>query len=261
MHAVILAAGHALRLGDLCAERPKGLLEIDGRSLLDYSLDNLVSRDVTNITIVTGYCNGKIQRSLGRHYRGSPIEYVFNPDYESTGSVISLLIGAGHVTGSRVLVVESDLLYHPGFVDAALSASESTVLVADRSGSGDEVFICANEDGYLDYLGKAATPQQRRDSLGEYAGLALVSDQLLSAYCKAARKLKADGLARGHYEELLFELSCDGFAMHVHHCPSLPWTEVDTQEDFERAKAKVYPRLCHLWESRTELPKLSSPVV
>lgn len=72
MHAVILAAGQALRLGDFDAGRPKGLLEIDGRSLLDYSLDNLVSRDVTNITIVTGYCNGKIQRSLGRHYRGSP---------------------------------------------------------------------------------------------------------------------------------------------------------------------------------------------
>ncbi len=161
MHALILAAGQALRLGDFSDERPKGLLEIYGRFLLDYSLDNLVSRGVTRITIVTGHCDGRIQRSLGRQYRGTPIEYAFNPYYESTGSVISLLVGAGHITGSSVLVVESDLLYHPGFVDAALSASESTVLVADQSGSGDEVFICASEDGYLDYLGKAAPSDPR----------------------------------------------------------------------------------------------------
>ena len=254
MHAVILAAGHALRLRGLSDEQPKGLLEIEERSLLDYSLDNLVSRGVTSITIVTGHCDGMIQRSLGSQYRGAQIEYVFNPDHESTGSVVSLLVGADHVRGSRVLVVESDLLYHPGFVDAAINAPESTMLVADQSGSGDEVYICANEDGYLDYLGKAATPRQRQESLGEYAGLALVSDQLLFAYCSAARKLKDDGLAGGHYEELLFELSRSGFPMRVSHCRSLPWTEVDTQEDFERAKEIVYPRLCHLWESQTELP-------
>ena len=73
MHAIILAAGRALRLRGFIDERPKGLLEIDGRSLLDYSLDNLVSRGVTGITIVTGHCDGMIQRSLGSQYRGAPI--------------------------------------------------------------------------------------------------------------------------------------------------------------------------------------------
>ncbi len=71
MHAVILAAGQALRLGDFGAGRPKGLLEIGGRSLLDYSLDNLVSRGVTNITMVKGLRDGMIQRSLSSQYRGS----------------------------------------------------------------------------------------------------------------------------------------------------------------------------------------------
>ena len=71
MHAVILAAGQALRLQGFNGERPKGLLEIDGRSLLDYSLDNLVSRGVTSITIVTGHRDGMIQRSLGSQYRGA----------------------------------------------------------------------------------------------------------------------------------------------------------------------------------------------
>ncbi len=255
MHALILAAGRAVRLGNLGVERPKGLLEIEGRSLLDYSLDNLVNRGVTNITIVTGHCDGMIHRHLGTRYRGVPIRYAFNPHYESTGSVLSLLIGAPHVIGSRFLVVESDILYHPGFIDAAMGTSESTLLVADQSGSGDEVFICATEDGYLDFLGKAAAPELRARSVGEYAGIALLSDQLLSSYCEEARKLNANGQAKGHYEELLYELACNGFRMGVRHCPSLPWTEVDTQEDLERAKTEIYPRLCHLWKSRAPLAR------
>lgn len=252
---MILAAGRGVRLGKLGVERPKGLLEIEGRALLDYSLDNLVSRGVTDITIVTGHCDGMINQHLGNRYRNIPIQYTFNPHYQSTGSVLSLLVGAPDVTDSTFLVIESDILYHPGFIEAALEASESTVFVADRSGSGDEVFISATEDGYLDYLGKAATTELRERSVGEYAGIALLSDRLLASYCEAARKLHANGQANGHYEELLYELARDGFGVRVHHCPSLPWTEVDTLEDLKRAKTEVYPRLRHLWKSRAPLSR------
>ena len=145
-------------------------------------IDVLVGGGITNVTIVTGHCDGMIRDELGTSYRGVPIRYAFNPDYVNTGSVISLLVGAAYVTGPSVLVVESDLLYHPSFIEVALSEPSNTMLVADRSGSGDEVYICVTEDGCLDYLGKAATPELRERSLGEYAGMVLVSDEMLAGY-------------------------------------------------------------------------------
>ena len=49
MQAVILAAGRARRLGPIGHRMPKCLLEIGGRALIEYSLDNLVQSDLTRL--------------------------------------------------------------------------------------------------------------------------------------------------------------------------------------------------------------------
>ena len=243
MQALILAAGRARRLGELGERSPKCLLDIGGRALLEYSLDNLATGGVREITIVTGHCDGAIQQHLGAQHRGLPIRYTFNPDYDRTGSVLSLLVGAVHMTDPSFLVLESDILYHPGFITAAIAAADDTLLVADPSGSGDEVYICADNDQHLAHLGKSASPELREKSLGEYAGMARLSSRLLGVYCDAAESLKTQRQAEGHYEELIFALAKNGFGVYVHHCPSLPWAEVDTKADLERARNEVFPRL------------------
>ena len=247
MHAIILAAGRSQRLGDLTSDLPKCLLEVGGRPLIAYSLENLLRGGVREITIVTGHCDGSIQNEIGDEFLGAPIRYRFNPDYAHTGSVVSLLIGAAAVEAPHVLVVESDLLYHPQFVERAVIAADDTIMVADASGSGDEVYICAAPDGRLSYLGKDASGPLRRSSLGEYAGIARLSAGLCRSYMEQARQLQAAGKAGGHYEELIFALAQDGHNVRVRYCPSLPWTEVDTPDDLERAKTIIYPQLRHLW--------------
>lgn len=253
MHAVLLAAGRSQRLGDLTRDLPKCLLEVGGRPLITYSLENLVRGGVREITIVTGHCDGSIQTVLGDDFLGAPVRYRFNPDYAQTGSVISLLIGAAAVEAPQLLVVESDLLYHPKFVEPAMTAAEDTIIVADASGSGDEVYICAAPDGRLSYLGKGASAPLRRRSLGEFAGISRLSAGLCRSYMDQARRLQAEGKAGGHYEELIFALAQAGHNFRVRHCPSLPWTEVDTPDDLERARTKIYPQLQHLWAGNPEV--------
>lgn len=55
MKALILAAGRGSRMNNLTAERPKCLVELDGKSLLEYQLDVLRSAGISDIGIVTGY--------------------------------------------------------------------------------------------------------------------------------------------------------------------------------------------------------------
>lgn len=243
MQALILAAGLATRLGHLASERPKCLLDIGGRPLIHYSLDNLVASGVTEIVIVTGHREAMIREALGTSYNGVPIQYVHNADYATTGSVVSLLAGAEAVKGSSVLVIESDILYHPDFADVAMSENDNTVLVADASGSGDEVYICASEDGDLEFLGKSAPAHLRDRSIGEFAGITRLSRPFLDKYCTEAQRFLQAGQAKGHYEELIFELGCRGNRVGTRHCPDLPWTEIDTEADLLRAKNKVLPQL------------------
>ena len=124
MQAVILAAGRARRLGEVGIGSPKCLLEIGGRLLIEYSLDNLVQGGIKHITIVTGHCDGAIQRVLGTDHLGVPVRYLFNPDYRNTGSVLSLLVGAAAAEASSLVVVESDILYHPQFISVMMSSAD-----------------------------------------------------------------------------------------------------------------------------------------
>ena len=260
MQAVILAAGRARRLGEVGIGSPKCLLEIGGRPLIEYSLGNLVQGGINHITIVTGHCDGAIQGVLGMDHLGTPIRYLFNPDYGNTGSVLSLLVGAEGAEASSLVVVESDILYHPQFIAVMMDSADDTIMVADASGSGDEVFVCDTADGRLAYLGKAATPLLRGRSLGEYAGMARLSGDFCRLYCEHALSLKCAGRADGHYEELIFALAEAGQDVRVKHCQALPWAEVDTLEDLDRARDVVFPRLRHLWPIGENGTRLMRPL-
>lgn len=254
MQAVILAAGRARRLGAIGRNLPKCLFRIGGRALIEYSLDNLVRRGASGITIVTGHCDGAIQGVLGTRHEGVPIRYLFNPHYRHAGSVVSLLVAARGMESPNFLILESDILYHPGFIDAAMVSADDTVLVADASGSGDEVYICRGRDNRLTFLGKAAPPQLRAQSIGEYAGIARLSSGFCAAYCREAERLLKTGGAAGHYEDLIFALSRVGHDVSVRHCPFLPWTELDTEEDLDWAASVVFPQLRRFWQSGLPAP-------
>ena len=55
MKAIILAAGRGSRMKKLTDERPKCLVKLRGKTLLDLQLDALKSAGISQIAIVTGY--------------------------------------------------------------------------------------------------------------------------------------------------------------------------------------------------------------
>jgi len=55
MRGVILAAGEGTRLAPLTAGRPKHLLPVLGRAMLDYTLEGFVRAGIRHIGLVVGY--------------------------------------------------------------------------------------------------------------------------------------------------------------------------------------------------------------
>ena len=53
--AVILAAGMGIRLRNVIGVSPKGLLEIDGKSLIIRSLERLKKEGIDRVVMVTGF--------------------------------------------------------------------------------------------------------------------------------------------------------------------------------------------------------------
>lgn len=77
MIGVILAAGNGKRLAaELGIEQCKSLLSLEGKRLIDYSLENLSMLGVDMIYVVVGKYAEEVMRAVGESYNGIPVTYL-----------------------------------------------------------------------------------------------------------------------------------------------------------------------------------------
>ncbi len=68
MQAVVLAAGKGTRLRPLTEDKPKVLVEVDGKPLIEDVMDNLIEVGATEFVLVVGYMKEKIIERYGDEY-------------------------------------------------------------------------------------------------------------------------------------------------------------------------------------------------
>ena len=85
MHFVVLIAGLGSRLGDLTKERPKCLIEIDGKTILERLLEQAEETgEFTDIIVLTGYMSETINEFIdgwNQRENGLRIRAVHNPNF------------------------------------------------------------------------------------------------------------------------------------------------------------------------------------
>ena len=87
MQAVILAAGRGQRLGKLTARFTKCMVTVNGRRLIEYTLDALVETGVSRVVLVVGHGADEVRAFVGDSYRGLLVEYVENQAFDRTTRV------------------------------------------------------------------------------------------------------------------------------------------------------------------------------
>lgn len=128
MKAILLAAGQGTRLRPLTDERPKALVEVGGRSMLERARSSLVAAGVEDLTVVTGYRAERISE-LGFATR-------HNPEFATTNMVWSLfcaedVMEACAAAGEDLLIVYGDILFHPDLVRALCAAPQTPATVVN----------------------------------------------------------------------------------------------------------------------------------
>lgn len=103
MKAIILAAGRGSRLKSITDDRPKCLVEVRGRRLLDIQIDALRGAGIADIAIVTGYRREMLARAAATEFH--------NPDWARTNMVASLACAAEWLEREACVVSYSDIFY------------------------------------------------------------------------------------------------------------------------------------------------------
>lgn len=226
MHALILAAGVGSRLA-LADDRPKCLVEIGGRTLLDRYLGILTSLGIP-VTIGVGYQAERI----GSHVAGRA-EVVFNPNFRQ-GSVTtlasSLQVLPPQVT--QLLLLDGDVFAPPEFF-ATLASHEGNALLVDIGTEfTDEQYMAGISAGRIRQLRRGAVPGHEQH--GEWVGFARLSAPAVAALRAGVQAQVARGDVMGGYEDAL------GALLGAHHFAALPtdgapWVEIDFPADLARA--------------------------
>jgi choline kinase len=197
MKAIILAAGQGARLRPLTDDRPKCMVEYQGKPLIEHVVRALRHNGVTDIVAVRGY-KPEALRCAG-------VRFYDNPRYGSTNMVATLFCAEPELEGD-VIISYSDIVYSPSVIRRLLAADAEFAVVIDRDWRrlwqermddplDDAETLRLDAQGHIIELGKKASSYE--DIEGQYIGLLKVAasawPKLRAFYHRLDRQTSYDG--------------------------------------------------------------------
>ncbi len=235
MKAVILAAGTASRLRPLTASTPKCLLKVNGKTLLERTLDNFISNGITDFLIVTGYLQDMIRDFVAQNYPNLNVKFLCNKDYATTNNIYSLFLAEDFACGNDFILSDSDILFSKDIIAALLADKNPDVLAMNRHELGEEeIKIISDSDRNVLEISKVCSIE---NAVGESVGLEKMSANYSAAlYKELHQMIDNEGLSNVFYEKAFERLIPQGHIFKYLDTTDFFSMEIDTVEDYERVK-------------------------
>jgi phosphoenolpyruvate phosphomutase len=246
--AVILAAGFEPQLMPLIADKPKTMLEVGGRSILERQVEALGRCGIQDTVVVRGYRKDRV--------RAPGVRFVDNDRFAETGELYSLF-RAERELGGAIVLLYGDILFDAGILEKLLRTPADVAIVVDRAFHDTHRAGAPLPPGPLDLVVTDAAPDGRRfvepraasrvlrigpevspdEAHGEFIGIASFSATGASALKAVHAELTAgriEGLEQASVTHLLQAMIDRGqrvVAVDIHK----GWMEIDTPDDYRRA--------------------------
>ncbi len=241
MKAIILAAGMGSRLGHITDKIPKALINLDEKPLLAYSIDILLSNDIEDIIIVTGYKAYKIREFVKRNYPKISVNFIHNSKYDETNNIYSLYLAIRNLE-EPYYILNSDIVYHPDIFRLLKDCNKEnlTITVDIRENLSKEDMKVVIEGDRVKKISKEIDPDEAH---GEYIGITKVPEKSVSEFRNALNETMTIHGKGVFYEHAFQRLIDKGGIVNYSPTKNLPWAEIDTFEDLIYAKKVIYPKI------------------
>ena len=236
--AVILSAGKGSRLYPHTEDKPKCLLPLAGRTLLEWQLDALHAAGIEEMTVVTGFHHRLVNDVIAA--RGDDrgrVEALYNPFYQVADNTGSVWIARARFDCDLVLL-NGDTLISPALVrtvvaDAADAAAPITVTIDRKPAYDADDMKVATDGAALRRIGKQLTACD-----AESIGLLAFRGDGPGVFADAVQRVMEtpDG-TRVWYLSVIDGLAQGGADVGTVSIEGQEWQEVDYPADLDAAQA------------------------
>lgn len=235
MKAVILAAGIASRLRPLTNDTPKCLLKIGEKSIVELTIDNIIINDIHEVIIVTGYLQEKIKNLVSKKYPGLNVTYIYNELYESTNNIYSLWLTKESLSGDKLLLMDSDIIFDKKIITKLLTSEyENCLALKSHDVQDEEIKVKADENGRVLEISKEV---KLKDAVGESIGIEKFGvETLKELFTIIDRKIVVEKNVNQFYEAAFQELADKGTNIYTVDTADYICMEIDTAADLETAR-------------------------
>ena len=232
MKAIILAAGRGSRMKKLTDERPKCMVELHRKPLLEWQLKALRDAGIDDIAIVTGY-----KQEMFAQWN---LKEFYNPRWAETNMVSSLACAQEWLKAEPCIVSYSDIFYDAAAVRSLMTCNASLAVTYDpqwlklwvkRFGDPllDAETFRLNDDGCLTEIGNK--PNAVDEVQGQYMGLLRFTPEGWSEVMHIRNRLTSLERDKMHMTGTLQRV-IDAGRVPIVGVPYLgEWGEVDNAED------------------------------
>ena len=237
--AIILAASRGNNLYELTADKPKAMLQIGGKPLLQRLVDEFKRQSINDITVIAGY------KSETLAVNG--IELCVNEAYDSTGEVHSLAC-ARDAFSDDMVIMYGDLLFRTYILRDLLDSAGEMAIVVDSlideaviSGAPDYAYCDRPDDRSLfmqevklQQISEERATGAARPS-GRWTGMMRVKGGGRKWLEEALETLaQRDDFARLNLPDLLNHIARQGKPIKAHYING-HWLDVNSVNDIDRA--------------------------
>jgi choline kinase len=234
--AIILSAGKGSRLYPFTEDRPKCLLELSGRTLLEWQLDALAASGIGEVTVVTGFHHDLVTQVIAaRASARGRVQTLFNPFYQVADNLGSVWMARQRFAG-ETLLLNGDTLVPPSLIARVLDGATAPITVTvDRKAAYDADDMKVLRDGdRLVRIGKLLGADEcNAESIGLLAFRGEGSASFVAAVDRAMHT--AEGTT-SWYLRVIDQIAATGIVGTVS-IEGERWQEVDYLTDLEAARA------------------------
>ena len=237
MNAVILSAGQGKRLLPLTANKPKCLLSIEGQSIIEWQIDELVKFGIDRISVVVGYHADRVEQLLHKRYGPDRVEVIFNPTFSWADNLFSCWVAREEMNEDFVLL-NGDTLFESAVLKRLMHAPVQPVTVVTHQKptyDADDMKVSLRGDRLVNIGKKLVADKVDAESIG----MILFRENGPVMFRRAVeRSLQNPAAVKQWYLSVIAAMA-QSIPVWTISANGLQWCEVDFPADFKRAQQVV----------------------